>query len=41
MKGRLARYALFQATDYARERGFPLLLVGALLLLMAAQGAIG
>lgn len=41
MQGRLARYALFQATDYARERGLPLLLVGALLLLMAAQGAIG
>ncbi len=41
MKGRLARYALFQAMDYARERGFPLLLVGALLLLMAARGAIG
>lgn len=41
MSGRLGRYALFQATDYARERGFPLLLVGALLLLMAAQGAIG
>lgn len=41
MRGRLGRYALFQASDYARERGFPLLLVGALLLLMAAQGAIG
>jgi hypothetical protein len=41
MKGRLARYALYQAMDYAWERGFPLLLVGALLLLMAAQGAIG
>ena len=41
MNGRLARYALFQAYDYSRERGFPLLLVGALLLLMATQGAIG
>lgn len=41
MSGRLARYALFQAHDYLRERGFPLLLVGALLLLLAAQGAIG
>jgi ABC-type transport system involved in multi-copper enzyme maturation permease subunit len=41
MSGRLARYALFQASDYVRERGFPLLLVGALLLLMAIQGAIG
>ena len=41
MSGRLGRYALYQAHDYARERGFPLLLVGALLLLMAAQGAIG
>ena len=41
MSGRLARYALFQAHDYFRERGLPLLLVGALLLLMATQGAIG
>ena len=41
MSGRLARYALFQASDYLRERGLPLLLVGALLLLMAIQGAIG
>ncbi len=41
MSGRLARYALFQARDYVRERGVPLLLVGALLLLMASQGAIG
>lgn len=41
MSGRLARYALFQARDYLRERGVPLLLVGALLLLMASQGAIG
>ncbi|HEU4585727.1 MAG TPA: hypothetical protein VFR95_08245 [Gemmatimonadaceae bacterium] len=41
MSGRLARYALFQALDYTRERGVPLLLVGALLLLMASQGAIG
>jgi ABC-type transport system involved in multi-copper enzyme maturation permease subunit len=41
MSGRLSRYALFQARDYVRERGVPLLLVGALLLLMASQGAIG
>ncbi len=41
MSGRLARYALFQARDYVRERGVPLLLVGALLLLMTSQGAIG
>jgi ABC-type transport system involved in multi-copper enzyme maturation permease subunit len=41
VSGRLARYALFQARDYLRERGVPLLLVGALLLLMASQGAIG
>jgi ABC-type transport system involved in multi-copper enzyme maturation permease subunit len=41
MTGRLARYALFQASDYLRERGFPLLLVGALLLLMSAQGIVG
>lgn len=41
MRGRLARYALFQLRDYVRERGLPLLLVGALLLLMASQGAIG
>lgn len=41
MSGRLARYALFQARDYVRERGLPLLFVGALLLLMASQGAIG
>jgi hypothetical protein len=41
MRGRLARYTLFQASDYMRERGFPLLLVGALLLLMATQGVIG
>ena len=41
MSGRLARYALFQASDYVRERGIPLLLVGALLLLMAGQGVIG
>lgn len=40
MSGRLARYALFQSRDYVRERGVPLLLVGALLLLMASQGAI-
>lgn len=41
MSGRLARYALFQASDYVRERGIPLLLVGALLLLMASHGVIG
>lgn len=41
MSGRLARYALFQAHDYVRERGIPLLLVGALLLLMSTQGAVG
>ncbi len=41
MTGRVARYALFQCGDYVRERGVPLLLVGALLLLMAAQGALG
>jgi hypothetical protein len=41
VSGRLARYAIFQARDYARERGLPLLLVGALLLLMATQGAVG
>lgn len=41
MSGRLARYALFQASDYVRERGVPLLLVGALLVLMASQGVIG
>lgn len=41
MSAHLARYAPFQARDYVRERGIPLLLVGALLLLMASQGAIG
>jgi ABC-type transport system involved in multi-copper enzyme maturation permease subunit len=41
VSGRVARYALFQARDYVRERGVPLLLVGVLLLLMASQGAIG
>jgi hypothetical protein len=41
VRGRLGRYALFQASDYVRERGLPLLLVGALLLLMASQGVIG
>ncbi|HET7550302.1 MAG TPA: hypothetical protein VFK04_03370 [Gemmatimonadaceae bacterium] len=41
MSGRLARYALFQTTDYVRERGIPLLLVGALLLLLAGQGVVG
>lgn len=41
MSASLARYAPFQARDYVRERGVPLLLVGALLLLMASQGAIG
>ena len=41
MSGRVTRYALFQCGDYVRERGVPLLLVGALLLLMAQQGALG
>ena len=38
-RGRLARYALFQARDYVRERGLPLLVIGALLMLMSFQGA--
>ncbi len=41
MSGRLGRYAAYQCRDYVRERGIPLLLVGALLLLMAERGAIG
>jgi hypothetical protein len=40
-RGRLGRYALFQARDYVWERGLPLLVVGALLLLMTVQGAAG
>jgi hypothetical protein len=40
-RGRLARYALFQAHDYVRERGLPLLVIGALLMLMSFQSAGG
>lgn len=38
-RGRLTRYSLFQARDYVRERGLPLIVVGALLLLMTAQSS--
>ena len=40
-RGRLARYALFQARDYVWERGLPLLVIGALLILMSFQDAGG
>lgn len=40
-RARLARYAIYQARDYALERGLPLLVVGGLLILMTFQGAAG
>jgi ABC-type transport system involved in multi-copper enzyme maturation permease subunit len=39
VRGRLGRYILFQARDYVTARGAPVLLVGALLLLLPVHAA--
>lgn len=38
-RARLARYALYQGRDFAVQRGVPILIVGALLLLLSVEGA--
>lgn len=40
-RARLGRYALYQARDFATQRGVPILIVGALLLLLSVEGARG
>lgn len=38
MRARLARYGLWQARDFVFERGFPILLIGALLIFAVREG---